>query len=244
VLETLPQLFGYDIEVFRYFQTQLVFLLTSDHTCLESSTRNHLCGYDLNLTYPQNGKFPTLLFRGGTGTSATLANSLRGSFTSLLLSKYQSMKKRGLLKRGRDREEARNNWKRDLSQRPNGTIDPYYGCSLLGEAIDYALNFTFPWNYSQYFDVSSNISDARHSTHTFLYQVYNAPSALNPQSFFDASAFLNGWYLSASCRTLMTTMNQIMPPDEPFMHRIRPGHLVRSMTLEVCRSFLKFWNNV
>ena len=35
--------------------------------------------------------------------------------------------------------------KRDLSGRANGTIDPFYGCFLLDELIDYAVNFTFPW---------------------------------------------------------------------------------------------------
>ena len=43
------------------------------------------------------------------------------------------------------REEERQQWKRDLSGRANGTIDPLYGCFLLDELIDYAVNFTFPW---------------------------------------------------------------------------------------------------
>jgi hypothetical protein len=28
-------------------------------------------------------------------------------------------------------------WKRDFSDRANGTIDPWYGCDLFGEVIDY-----------------------------------------------------------------------------------------------------------
>lgn len=34
--------------------------------------RAHLCGYDINLTYPQNGHFPTLnpLFPGDDGTTS------------------------------------------------------------------------------------------------------------------------------------------------------------------------------
>ena len=35
---------------------------------------------------------------------------------------------------------------RDLTGRPNGTIDPFYGCDLLGEAALYALNFSIPWS--------------------------------------------------------------------------------------------------
>src|ERR1700736_1789424 len=40
-LETYPQLIGYDHDVYLYFKEQ-----------------EHLRGYDLNLTYPQNGHFP------------------------------------------------------------------------------------------------------------------------------------------------------------------------------------------
>ncbi|KAI9066342.1 alpha/beta-hydrolase [Trametes sanguinea] len=43
VIETYPALIGYDQDVFNYFREQ-----------------EHLCGFDLNLTYPQNGHFPTL----------------------------------------------------------------------------------------------------------------------------------------------------------------------------------------
>ncbi|KAJ7200472.1 Alpha/Beta hydrolase protein [Mycena haematopus] len=43
------------------------------------------------------------------------------------------------------REAERQQWKRDLSGRANGTIDPFYGCFLLDELEDYAVNFTFPW---------------------------------------------------------------------------------------------------
>ena len=35
---------------------------------------------------------------------------------------------------------------RDLTGRANGTIDPFYGCDLLDEAISYALNFSVPWS--------------------------------------------------------------------------------------------------
>ena len=56
------------------------------------------------------------------------------------------------------REQKRRAWlakknslleSRDLSGRPNGTIDPWYGCFLSAEVQDYALNFSMPW--SRYF---------------------------------------------------------------------------------------------
>jgi hypothetical protein len=35
--------------------------------------------------------------------------------------------------------------KSGLAGRANGTIDPWYGCALYDEMIDYAFNFTSPW---------------------------------------------------------------------------------------------------
>lgn len=45
----------------------------------------------------------------------------------------------------RERIRAREAWKRSLAGRANGTIDPWYGCDLYDEMVDYAVNFTFPW---------------------------------------------------------------------------------------------------
>ena len=45
----------------------------------------------------------------------------------------------------RERNRAREAWKRNLSGRANETIDPWYGCDLYDEILDYAINFTFPW---------------------------------------------------------------------------------------------------
>ena len=41
--------------------------------------------------------------------------------------------------------------KRDLTGRPNGTIDPFYGCDLFDEMLDYALNFSAPWSRCLFF---------------------------------------------------------------------------------------------
>jgi hypothetical protein len=43
------------------------------------------------------------------------------------------------------REKRGSQWKRDLSGRANGTLDPWYGCDMFDELLDYALNFTQPW---------------------------------------------------------------------------------------------------
>lgn len=47
--------------------------------------------------------------------------------------------------------------KRDLNGRPNGTLDAYYGCFILEELVDYALNFSKPW--SEHYETSSLVAD-------------------------------------------------------------------------------------
>ncbi|CDO76988.1 hypothetical protein BN946_scf184298.g15 [Trametes cinnabarina] len=167
VIETYPALIGYDEDVFNYFREQ-----------------EHLCGFDLNLTYPQNGHFPTLNLVRPTAHSA-LSQSLLDpmetrarskSFQQLVSGKFAAAHaKRSLNTRAEffeRREESRQQWKRDLSGRANGTIDPFYGCFLLDELEDYAVNFTFPWSNGGF-------------------DVYDIPDATNPEPFLNASTFFN-----------------------------------------------------
>lgn len=164
VIETYPQLIGYDPEVFAYFKEQ-----------------EHLCGLDVNFTYPQNGIIPTINFTYGTvdGGERQNAHSLMqrlGSKSSSSSNLLATLKRRAdeldvdLSKRGTVRHNFIKNSmrKRDLTGRSNGTIDPYYGCDLFVEVVDYAvrpcpsrlqatvclpyfpiqLNFTLPWSES------------------------------------------------------------------------------------------------
>ncbi|KAG7094004.1 hypothetical protein E1B28_007634 [Marasmius oreades] len=165
VLETLPQLIAYDTEVYKYFKEQ-----------------NHLCGYDLNLTYPQSGNFPTVPLRGPTSRDIPMQQQMAAkSFKTLLAGKIiersQELKARSnghrLMKR--EVETARKMWinnKRDLTGRVNGSLDPWYGCFILDELVDYALNYTYPWN-SGGFDI------------------YNVQDALSPSPSMDGSVWLN-----------------------------------------------------
>ncbi|CAL1716103.1 unnamed protein product [Somion occarium] len=160
VIETYPQLINYDPDVFNYFREQ-----------------EHLCGFDLNLTYPQtSGHFPTLNLTRPTRQSA-FSDSLdeprfeRQSFRQRVAQKYaakQATQTNDLEHRNRKREE----WKRDLTGRANGTIDPFYGCFLFDELVDYASNFSFPWT-NGHFDV------------------YDIPDGTNPEPPLDASVFFN-----------------------------------------------------
>ncbi|KAI0775028.1 alpha/beta-hydrolase [Trametes elegans] len=167
VIETYPAVIGYDQDVFNYFREQ-----------------SHLCGFDFNLTYPQDGHFPTINLIRPSAPSG-LANSLQeptefrtrtASLQTTISEKFAaSHDKRTLDARAEffeRREEGRREWKRDLSGRANGTIDPFYGCLLLDELIDYAVNFTFPWSNGDF-------------------DVYDIPDATSPEPFLNASAFFN-----------------------------------------------------
>ena len=115
-------------------------------------SRSHLCGYDLNLTYPQNGTFPSLNPPFNENVD-TLAKRRRAGKTLLFKQalKQDVLERRtGVVKRNTPQDDERlvkrEQWKRDLSGRANGTIDPQYECDIYDEMIDYALNFSLPWS--------------------------------------------------------------------------------------------------
>jgi carboxypeptidase D len=115
--------------------------------------REHLCKYDLNLTYPQNGYFPTLIDPRQTVPPnspfvSSSTSKVKTSFRRAITQQYAKRNsKTGLTARAIiKREEERRRWTRDLTNRPNGTLDPWYGCFLWEELMDYAVNFTFPWS--------------------------------------------------------------------------------------------------
>ncbi|KAI0798571.1 Alpha/Beta hydrolase protein [Irpex lacteus] len=177
VIETFPQPIGYDPEVYEYFKTQ-----------------NHLCGLDLNLTYPQQGKFPTLellvepayynidastkTFASNAAHRKLKASVLKQSLDAGLFPRLEELAKRDDKDSETKRRLAkRDAWKRDLKGRPNGTIDPWYGCNIYDKLTAYALNFSIPWSrYLAGFILSWN---------------YNIPDALDPEVPLDASVFLN-----------------------------------------------------
>ncbi|OSD00457.1 alpha/beta-hydrolase [Trametes coccinea BRFM310] len=163
IIETYPALIGYDQEVFNFFKEQ-----------------HHLCGFDLNLTYPQNGTFPTLNLTAGlratlhppsTDQQSTFT-SWRDAFRTEYASRRDSSSLPPLVSSESDRLRRRSEWKRDLSGRANGTLDPWYGCDVFDELRDYALNFTFPWTNGGF-------------------DVYDIPDATNPEPPMNAAPFLN-----------------------------------------------------
>lgn len=100
----------------------------------------------MNLTYPQNGTLPTLIETPPADQAAIQYLNERKLSRSKVGKK--TLVKEALRKRAHDeaRNVKRDQWKRDLSGRANGTLDPWYGCFLFQEMIDYAINYTFPWS--------------------------------------------------------------------------------------------------
>ncbi|PSR72472.1 hypothetical protein PHLCEN_2v11686 [Hermanssonia centrifuga] len=139
VIETYPQLIGYDTEVYEYFKAQ-----------------SHVCGFDLNLTYPQDGHFPSLTFEDSrlapVRKSSSSERTKKQTLVKRALEVDSHMVKRNLKARsldaGAERIQKRDQWKREFVDQANETavLDPYYGCDLYDELMDYALNFSLPWN--------------------------------------------------------------------------------------------------
>ena len=115
------------------------------------SYREHLCGYNLNFTYPQDGHFPhlQLVYPNSTARSAVVYAKKSASLYSKKALLQEGVARYGqdsLATRDRPNHVRRELAKRDLVGRANGTIDPYFQCDLYDEMIEYALNFSMPWS--------------------------------------------------------------------------------------------------
>lgn len=151
LLETYPQLIGYDTAVYDYFKKQCVdycspFVLKLYLQCFH---RSHLCGLDINLTYPQTGgRFPSINLDPAAHTNLQRRDSGLGFIAEVAARHAQESANGVLPPRHEERIRKREVWKRDLSGRSNSSIDPYYGCNVWDEMVDYATNFTYPWSES------------------------------------------------------------------------------------------------
>ncbi|KAL0069423.1 hypothetical protein AAF712_003448 [Marasmius tenuissimus] len=169
-LETYPQIINFDQEVFQYFREQ-----------------THLCGYDINLTYPQTGghfaslKSPfdiphnsRIVFGGArSGGNLDLDYKSRAASVSALVKRADHARRL----EGKSKRQTHNpdgltldQWKQDHLSK--GVLNPDYGCFLWEEMTDFATNFTFPWSQGDF-------------------DPYDIPDALNPEVPADPTVFLN-----------------------------------------------------
>ncbi|KAH9913998.1 alpha/beta-hydrolase [Epithele typhae] len=106
IIQTYPQLINYDPGAYEFFAEQF-----------------HLCGFDVNLTYPQTGGyFPSFINQTPDAPATGI-------------SKYTS--RANVKARAKRADPSRSG--------PQGAIDPWYGCYVWDEMVDYALNFSMPW---------------------------------------------------------------------------------------------------
>ncbi|EIN09574.1 alpha/beta-hydrolase [Punctularia strigosozonata HHB-11173 SS5] len=165
IIETYPHLIGYNTEVYDYFKAQ-----------------STLCNFTTELSYPGDGAMATVQVAEGQlqnpgrnipdeddTRTTTKKHSRAGMPTkSGWVEELREKKRHAPVDRVRNQKLVM----RDLTGRPNGTIDPWYGCFLWDMLTDYAVNFTFPWTDAGSFDP------------------YDAPDAMNPDTVMDASVFL------------------------------------------------------
>jgi len=202
VIETYPQLIGYDQDVFNYFKEQYVQEnLFPRHKKDDSrSYRSHLCGFDINLTYPETKPIPPInLASSGNNMPFRLNLSRFRKFYAKLQRRAEAI---STTPYKRDLGETKQLGKRNLAGRANGTIDPWvgvvrfskynntkhlycmqYGCVLIDEFIDYAINFTFPWcryAYSAYRTLAYTPQAASGFTSSGGFNVCTRSSHLSP----------------------------------------------------------------
>lgn len=152
LIETYPQLIAYDTDVFDFFKQQYarpLFLSSPSTDPHVLTVRTHLCKLDLNLTYPQTGgHFPSIRPARGANPNLDSKSASAGSqdFVSAIHSRYIERSVMGATLSLERREQQRAAWKREAATGTNDTINPWYGCFLYDEIVDFALNFTFPWS--------------------------------------------------------------------------------------------------
>ncbi|VDC07935.1 unnamed protein product [Peniophora sp. CBMAI 1063] len=117
------------------------------------AAKSHACGFDFNLTYPQADAIPNLVPAPRRSSFwATFRNESQEP--NVVLRRSESPKKRQSPSLGNE-------------------LDPFYGCALFDEMIDYATNFSSSWAATDSFDI------------------FDISNALSPKRTFDGGVYFN-----------------------------------------------------
>lgn len=168
ILQSYPQLIGFNTSVYEYFVDQY-----------------NLCGYNLELKYPNPSLYPTL-------SPSTPPNKAMMTRSINAMRNFQQASLKQVLDlyshdANTDADETLINGKRFVKRQstgtdtpqptlgPLGTIDSYYGCFLMEHIEDFAVNFTTPWGTptfrlpipASYSSICYLILPMTHVTHTF-----------------------------------------------------------------------------
>ncbi|KAJ3981145.1 alpha/beta-hydrolase [Lentinula detonsa] len=166
VVETYPQLIGYNTSFYDYVREQ-----------------NHLCGYDLNLTYPQiGGKFPSIEVKYGSIGDRVQGLSRRDWIRNVNPNLPPENLKSPWARRARMQTRTQDNLS-SFNTTLTGEINEYYGCDIRDLMFEYALNYTYPW---------SELQDASHFDVTDIPYV-NSPRAgfVHPQHWMNDNTTRN-----------------------------------------------------
>ncbi|THH14132.1 hypothetical protein EW146_g6173 [Bondarzewia mesenterica] len=184
ILESFPQLIGFDQDVFKSFQTQA-----------------HLCGFDLNLTYPQQELLPSFQptvhpssYWSSAPNEAPSALDRRERMRDQLGRRASVM----LEKNSITLRTLRSRQQQSGSKLSNGTLNPSYGCALFDEMIDYAANFSRPWTPGS-FDNSCTTSQ----------------NVVSPQASLDGGIYYNSIQVRGALHA-PTSKNWSSVPSYPF----------------------------
>lgn len=123
MIQTYPQMIGYDPQVYEYFDEQ-----------------SRLCGFNLDLEYPGNGPLPALKYTSVAKQAKEAAKEAADSGSDphhkrrSLSSTASDFTDRVSARFHLDKREPHELAGRSLRGRPNGTIDSFYGCNIQQEA--------------------------------------------------------------------------------------------------------------
>ncbi|KAJ7737771.1 alpha/beta-hydrolase [Mycena maculata] len=167
VIETYPQLINYDTQMYDYLREQ-----------------NHLCKFDLNLTYPQTGgKLPyTRIKKGELGHRLPQPPRRRDLGSAAHPARRDTTTKAS-------KTSAAGSGATPPPELPlppfnttlTGKINAFFGCDLRDTAMLYALNFTYPWDQLgyqfDYLDIPYTVNPISENLHPHRWMNHNTTRA-------------------------------------------------------------------
>ncbi|KAI0051359.1 alpha/beta-hydrolase [Auriscalpium vulgare] len=116
-------------------------------------SKSHLCDFDVNVTYPQENALPSFPPQPKLSSIWSTVSGKQAEVVGLLDRRAPPTAKR-------------------QSASVSNTLDPFYGCSLFDEMVDYAANFSFPWTPG-------------------TFDMYDVPNVVQPPVVIDGEVYFN-----------------------------------------------------
>jgi carboxypeptidase D len=137
-MQTYPQLFGFDTNVYEYFVDQY-----------------NLCGYNLTLHYPAPSDYPTLRATGALSPSSSQYHSKNvdamariKTLVSLYKIREEDAVDGTVVVDGKKFAKRQADAPAPPPLVPTGVINTHYQCWVMESLNDYATAYTVPWSES------------------------------------------------------------------------------------------------